>query len=202
VRHGNNYYHRDLNFVLSFPEGWIIDYNSYYIIRAISRDKQALLQIEPESLAKELSPEEYLKSRVKVSTLDQSSAIKGLTMPSYTGVVSESPAFGKHKTRAAVVYYNNKRFLFQGATKENSAFTVNDPLFLATIRSLRALTDKEKLLAEGQRVHMVRARVSDTFAGLARTSSLDNDSESVLRLINNKFPDGEPQAGELIKIIE
>ncbi len=202
VRHGNNYYHRDLNFALSFPEGWVIDYNSYYIIRAISRDKQALLQVEPESLAKELSPEEFLKSRMKVPALDQASPVKGLALPSYTGVVPESPAFGKHKTRAAVVYYNGKRFLFQGSTKETGAFTVNDPLFLATIRSLRALTDKEKLLAAGRRVHMVRARVSDTFAGLARTSSLDNDSESVLRLINNKFPDGEPQAGEIIKIID
>jgi hypothetical protein len=28
------------------------------------------------------------------------------------------------------------------------------------------------------------------------------DPESMLHLINNKFPDGEPQAGELIKIIE
>ena len=180
----------------------MIDYNSYYIIRASSRDKQAMLQVEPESLVKELSPEEFLKARMKVPALDQAGSIKGLALPSYTGVVPESPAFGKYKTRAAVVYYDSKRFLFQGATKETGAFTVSDPLFLATIRSLHALTDKEKHLAEGQRVRMVRARVSDTFAGLARTSSLDNDSESILRLINDKFPDGEPQAGESIKIIE
>ena len=202
VRHGNRYYHRDLNFALSFPEGWVIDYNSYYIIRAISRDKQAMLQVEPENLVKELSPEEFLKARMKVPALDQASSIKGLALPSYTGVVPESPAFGKYRTRAAVVYYNSKRFLFQGTTKETGAFTVSDPLFLATIQSLHALTDKEKHLAEGQRVRMVRARVSDTFAGLAKTSSLDNDSESILRLMNDKFPDGELQAGEFIKIIE
>ncbi len=202
VRHGNHYYHRDLNFALSFPEGWMIEYNSYYIIRAVSRDKQAMIQVEPETLVKELSPEEFLKARLKISTLDQASPVKGMTQPSYTGVVPESPAFGKYKTRAAAVYGNNQRFLFQGATKESGNFAVNDPLFLATIRSLHPLTDKEKHLAQGVHVHLVRARPGDTFAGLAKTSALDDYSESILRLINDKFPDGEPKAGETIKIIE
>lgn len=201
VRHGNNYYHRDLNFALSFPKGWVIEYNSYYIIRVVSPDKQSMLQIEPESLAKELSPQEFLKARMKL-TLDQASTISGLALPSYTGVAPESPAFGKNKTRAAVVYFNDKRFVFQGAVKETGAFTNNDPLFLATIRSLRALTDKEKQLATGVRLHIARAKPEDTFTTLAQKSSLDNYSETILRLINNKFPNGEPQAGEFIKTIE
>ena len=201
VRHGNNYYHRDLNFALSFPKGWVIEYNSYYIARAVSPDKQSMLQIESESLKQELSPQEFLKTHMKV-TLDQAGAVPGLALPSYTGVASESPAFGKNKTRAAVVYFNKKRFVFQGAVKESSAFTNNDPQFLATIHSLRTLTDKEKLLATGVRLHIARAKSQDTFAALAQKSSLDNYSETILRLINNKFPDGEPQAGEFIKNIE
>lgn len=202
VRHGNKYYHRDMDFTLNFPDGWVVEYNSYYIIRAVSRDKQAMLQIEPETLVKDISPEDLLKSRMKVSALDQGNPVKGLASPSYTGVVNESPTLGKYKTRAAVVYFNNKRFLFQGAARESSAFATHDPLFLATIRSLRTLTEKEKLLAQGTRLHVVRAQAGDTFATLAQKSSLDSYSEPILRLINNKFPDGEPVAGESIKIIE
>lgn len=202
VRHGNNYYHRDFDFALSFPKDWIIEFNSSYIIRAYSLDKRAMLQVEPENLAKELSPEEFLKARMKVSALDQATTIKGLASPSYTGIVPESPAFGKYKTRAAVVYYNNKRFLFQGAVKEIPAFTTYDTLFLDTIRSLHALTDKEKYLAQGRRIRTLRARAGDTFVSLAQKSPLNEYSEATLRLINDKFPDGEPAAGELIKIIE
>jgi predicted Zn-dependent protease len=202
VPHGNHYYHRNLNFALSFPEGWAIEYNSYYIIRAVSRDKQAMLQVEPEKLVKELSPEEFLRTRMKASAPDQTNPIEGMTQPSSTGVVAESPAFGKYKTRVAVVYFNDQRFLFQGATKEGGVFAVNDPLFMAAIRSLHALTDKEKHLADGMHVRLVRARAGDTFAGLAKTAALDDYGESVLRLINDKFPDGEPSAGETIKTIE
>ena len=49
---------------------------------------------------------------------------------------------------------------------------------------------------------ILRAGPGDSFASLAKKYPLKNDGESLLRLINDKFPDGEPRAGELIKIIE
>jgi predicted Zn-dependent protease len=51
------------------------------------------------------------------------------------------------------------------------------------------------------RVHVVRARPGDTFASLAKKSPITNYSESMLRLINDKYPEGEPRPGEFIKII-
>lgn len=202
VRHGNNYYHRDFNFALSIPANWVIEFNSYYMIRVVSRDNQATLQIESEGQTQEISANEFLKTRMKVSEFDQAGPVKGLALTSYTGVVPESPTLGTNKTRAGVVYFNNRRYLFQGTVKEPGAFIANDPLFLSTARSLRALTDKEKRLAGGLRVHTAHAKVGDTFAALAQQSAQVHYSESILRLINDKFPDGEPQTGEFIKIIE
>ncbi len=202
VRRGNNYYHRDFNFALNIPEGWEIEFDSYHILRAISRDKQAKLQIESEVQAPELTAKEFLNTRMKVPELDQAGPVKGQALTSYTGVVPESPTLGVNKTRAAVVYFNNRRFLFQGTVQNPGAFAVNDSLFLSTARSLRALTDKEKRLAGGLRVRTARAQTGDTFASLAQKSAQVPYSEATLRLINGKYPDGEPQAGELIKIIE
>ena len=202
VRRGNHYYHRDFNFALSLPEGWEIEFDSYHVLRAVSRDKQAKLQIESEVQAPELTAKEFLNARMKVSELDQAGPVKGQALTSYTGVVPESPTLGTNKTRAAVVYFNNRHFLFQGTAQDPGAFAVNDPLFLATARGLRALTDKEKRLAGGLRLRTARATTGDTFATLAQKSAQVPYSESILRLINNLFPDGEPKAGELIKIIE
>jgi predicted Zn-dependent protease len=59
----------------------------------------------------------------------------------------------------------------------------------------------EKALA-GPRVRIVTAGAKDSFAELAKNSTLKDNAEPTLRLINGMYPDGEPMAGELIKIIE
>ena len=201
VRHGNHFYHRDANFALDFPEGWMLE-NDAHAVRAVSQDKQAILQVDIEDLKKDINLAEYLNSRMRVSALEQSGPLNGMAWLSYTGVAPNSPYFGHRKTRAAAIDYNKIRLFFQGTTKETGSFAATDPAFLAAIRSLHALTDKEKRIAYGQHVNVIPARQGMTFASLAKSSPLSEYGESVLRLINNKFPDGEPQAGELIKIIE
>jgi predicted Zn-dependent protease len=49
---------------------------------------------------------------------------------------------------------------------------------------------------------VIKARAGDTFAALAKRSPLNTYAELTLRLINDKFPTGEPDTGETIKIIE
>jgi len=201
VRYGNSFYHRDMNFALDFPAGWQLE-NTPQAIRAGSPDKTAILIVQAEESTKELPPNDFLNLRMNFIALDQAGPVEGISMPSYTGIASASPAFGRRRTRVATLYFNNRRFLFQGATKDPGTFAATDTLFLSAIRSLRPLTDKEKKLAEGMRVHAVRARPGDTFASLAKKSPITNYSESLLRLINDKYPDGELQPGEFIKIIQ
>ena len=101
---------------------------------------------------------------------------------------------------------NNKRLLFLGATQKPEAFASADKLFLNTMRGLHSLSAEEKRIAldrgAGARVRLVQVKAGESFVMLAKQSSLGKDSESILRLINNKFPDGEPSAGVLIKIIQ
>lgn len=201
VRYGSNFYHRDMNFALRFPPGWLLE-NSKHTLRAVSLDGKAIMQVEAEDMAKELPVDEFLKIRMKGSALEQTGPVEGITSPSSTGILARSPVFGKHKTRVAAVYHNNKRFLFQGAAKETDSFAAADLLFLATVRSLHTLTEREKTLAEGLHLRVVPARPADTFASLARQSPINEHAETTLRLINDKFPDGEPKAGESIKIVE
>ena len=49
---------------------------------------------------------------------------------------------------------------------------------------------------------MVRAKDGDTFERLAGTVDLGRYGEEELRLLNDMYPDGEPEAGQLLKIIE
>jgi predicted Zn-dependent protease len=125
-----------------------------------------------------------------------------MKLPSVTGTATLAGPFGRRETRVAAVHHGQNAFIFFGAAKDPAAFQRLDAGFLATAASLRPLKPEEKKLAEGRRLRLIPARPGDRFAALAGKSSLDRYVESTLRLINGKYPDGEPAAGELVKIIE
>ena len=49
---------------------------------------------------------------------------------------------------------------------------------------------------------MVTAKAGMTMAGLAKTSPLNPDAESQLRLLNNLYPAGEPTPGQRLNIVQ
>jgi predicted Zn-dependent protease len=197
------FYHRDLNLALAFPEGWQIE-NSPDAIVGRTPQKDALVMVKILALPSDSSSslESFLKGQVKLSAQFQGKPIADVKLPSVTGTDRLASPFGKRETRVSAIHYDQNAYLFFGAAKEPAAFARFDPDFIAVAASLRPLKLAEKPWAEGQRLRLVRARAGDTFAGLAKASPLTEYSEPTLRLINGQYPEGEPRAGEFIKIIE
>jgi predicted Zn-dependent protease len=160
------------------------------------------LQLRGEDLNKRVTPEEYLKGLLKVRNLKSEGPIQGTTLPSYSGVTPLNTPFGRRDARVSVVFLDNRAFLFLAAAKNDAAFAKHEGQFLSAARTLHALKPEEKQIAEGLKLRVVRAGKGETFANLAAKSPVTNYAESVLRLINNKFPAGEPAPGEAIKTIQ
>ena len=57
-------------------------------------------------------------------------------------------------------------------------------------------------VANDQRIAVVVAKPDDTFKTLAQKSSISRYAEETLRVINGMHPNGEPRAGDYIKIIQ
>lgn len=201
VRHGTSFYHREMNFGLRFPQGWRLE-NTPKSVAAQAPNQEAVLQLRAEDLNKREAPEEFLKARLNVSKLKNGGPLAGSDSPSYTGIARLKTPYGQRDTRVSVVYLGNRAFVLLGATKAADGLSTFDEKFLATARSLQPLTAEEKRLAEGLRLRIIRPGGGDTFAKLAAKSPISNYAESVLRLINDKFPAGEPAAGEKLKIIQ
>lgn len=68
--------------------------------------------------------------------------------------------------------------------------------------AVRPLTADERVHAEGRRVKIDIATPGLTFRSLAARVQDDPYTESRLRLMNDKYPSGEPAAGDRIKLIE
>ena len=201
VRHGADFYHRDLDFAVGFPRGWRLE-NSPEAVTAASRDGDAIMQLRLEDLNQRLTPRAYMQERLKLGALKREGPLEGTSLPAHTAVSFITTPFGKRDARVTVLYYNNKAFAFFGAARDPAAFDKTDPLFLATARSLRPLAARERRLAEGLRLRIRGAAAGASFAELAKKSPLNQHAEPILRLLNDKFPRGEPRAGEQIKIIE
>ncbi len=201
VRRGTSFYHRDLNFAVDFPAGWKIANNPKSVL-ATAPAGAALLDLATADIGKTANPREFMTARLKLGDLTREGAVEGTQLPSHTAVSYINTPFGKRNARVSVVYLGPRAYVFHGATKASEELDKIDPLFLATAKSLRPLNAQEKKLAEGLLIKVRKAAAGETFAGLARKSPLTSYSESILRLINARFPEGEPKPGDIIKVIE
>lgn len=201
IRKGSTFYHRDMNFAVQFPQGWRLE-NAPDAVTAQSPSRDALIRLQAEDLNRRESPEEYLKTRLGNNALRDGAPLPGMTLPSYSGLLTANTPFGRRDVRASVILRDNRAFLFLAVAKTDGVAKQYREAFLETARSLHSLSPAEGRVAEGLRVRVIEASGRETFAQLAMTVPVTNYAESVLRLINDKYPAGEPTPGQSIKIIQ
>ena len=64
------------------------------------------------------------------------------------------------------------------------------------------MTKDEIAKAKGLRIKVIRFRSGMSYNDLANNSPLGRYAEGKLRLLNGHYPVGEPEVGDLIKIVE
>lgn len=194
IRSENHFYHLSMNFAVDFPEKWHIN-NKPDSLQAIAPDGEAVIEMGAADLNRQLSPEQFIKQRLKITTIRSGQAFESHGLSGYTGI-----ALSQNKTiRVGVVYLNDKAFIFFGGTESSNMFSSYDPAFLTTIKSLHRLRDDEVKLAQELKIQIVKVGKSDNYAAWAKQSRISNSPIEQLRLLNGDYPDGELQPGQLVK---
>ncbi len=103
---------------------------------------------------------------------------------------------------AAVLYHRDNAYVFSGAFRTQAMHAKHAETLRASVRSFHPITEAERALAKPLAIRLITASADTRFAALAKTSPLGRHAESTLRLINNRYPTGEPAVGQLIKIVE
>jgi predicted Zn-dependent protease len=101
-----------------------------------------------------------------------------------------------------VIYHGKHAYVLQAQAKARDKLGAQRDAIFDTVRSFHAITADERKLVKPLGIRVITARQGDTYAKLAQGSPLGKSAESYLRLINAQYPDGEPQAGQRIKIVE
>ena len=190
VVRNNRFYHGELGIALQFPEAWQV-HNLPDALVAVSPGGEAMLQMKMDQKPRG-TPVEYARRMVGSSANVQRLDLDGLSAATF-----ELP-----NTMGGVVYHNKYAYILQAQSKASGGLKAHRKDILETVRSFHALTAEERKLVRPLGIRVITARQGDTYAGLAHNSPLGKSAESYLRLINAQYPDGEPQAGQRIKIVE
>ena len=93
-------------------------------------------------------------------------------------------------------------FLFRGEAGPNIDVDAFRAVFVETLKTLRGMTAADVHMANTRRVKVLVANPHDTYAKLASRTAIRRYPEESLRLLNGGHPNGEPRAGDFVKIVE
>lgn len=192
----NTFYHGEFGLALPFPAGWKIQ-NSTKNVAAQSPDRTALLDLRSAGRA-EGTPANVLR---RVLKLGSGSEVTPMTIGDLPAAVAATTISGK-PTRVTVVFLGKSAFAVGQQANSTETFSRHSAAMDAAVRSFHPMTAQERALAQPLRLRVITARASLTFAELARSSPLGRFAEKHLRVLNALYPDGEPAAGQSLKIVE
>jgi predicted Zn-dependent protease len=195
VRDGG-FYHAELGIALKFPKGWRIR-NSPAKVQAQSAKGDAVIELLSAGPAQG-TPEQTLRKALKLPFGADTQKVEINGIPAaFTTINANGRA-----ARAVAIHHDGKAYLF-GAVAANAQVMnriqseVDD-----SIKSFHAIAGPERKLATPRTLQTTTAKPGASFAELARASSLDKYAEAQLRLINARYPEGEPVPGQKLKIVE
>jgi predicted Zn-dependent protease len=203
VVRSSRFYHGSLGFTVAFPSGWAVQ-NLQREVIASSPQKDAVLKLSAMPPPPNVKPGEFLARSLSGVPLSQTEPIKVNGLDGYTAIARDValPWGNRGPARYAVVYYNGLAYVFMGGTRLTSAFSASDPLLLSSIKTFRRLRDNEFQLAEPRRIALLKATPQTRILALAAKSPIEKYPAERLRLLNDLYPDKEPEPGQWLKVVD
>lgn len=201
VLRGRNFYHAGLGFAMQLPRDWNVQNRPDHLL-VTAPAGAAIMQVGVEDLNKRITPREFMLTRLNLKKLDNERPLTIHGLEAHTGIAPINTSFGSRPARFTVIYFNNRAYIVAGVAKDPETMAEYDPHFTATAQSFHAMTDNERILAKPLRLKTIRAESDIRFSELAGGSPLETFPEEQLRLINAMYPQGEPQPGMLLKVVE
>jgi predicted Zn-dependent protease len=99
-------------------------------------------------------------------------------------------------TRKRLVY------ILAGSGQFDLKKIASDRDFIATIFSFDVMDTDDRKVAKVPKIQVVRAEEGTTMESLAEQSPITNYAVDKLRVMNGLYPNGQPEPGQLIKIVD
>lgn len=199
IPRGNRFYHRKLNFSFAYPEGWLIENQSGRVL-GYAPQGAAEIQLTVEDLNKRIPPGQFARERLNMGDLREEKTFEVNGLTAYSALAPKG-VLSRWNARLGIVYHEGRAYVLWGEPKDGKEPAGFGVQFDATLRSFHALRADEMEAAREWKIRLMKAGRDTRYPALAAQSPLGADAPALLRLINQHYPDGEPAAGETLKVI-
>ncbi len=201
---GSTYYNGGLRVVLAFPENWDVRNTPTEIRGQAPFGTDVRISVQRQNPpSEEQTPAEYISETLKRDDVENGQYVEVNVYAGHTADIKLVDGSSAVAQKIAVVYKDGGVYLFRGELGPNggdeAAF---EEAWLAVLSGFRAMLAEDLKVANDQRIAVIIAKPDDTFKSLAQKSSLSGYAEETLRVINGMHPNGEPRAGDYIKIVQ
>lgn len=200
IPRGNHFYHRKLDFSFAYPEGWLIENQSGRVL-GYAPQGAAEIQLTVEDLNKRIEPGKFARERLNMSDLREEKTFEVNGLKAYSALAPKG-VFNSWNARLGIVYHDGRAYVFWGEPKDGKEPPDFAKHFDTTLRSFHKLRADEAEAAREWKLRLLKADSSTRYQSLTARSPLGTDAEAQLRLINQHYPQGEPKAGEMLKIVQ
>lgn len=192
--------HPGLDFVLSFPSGWVLQ---NLPDRLIAREPGGFAQMQvalapvddaatPDAVLQKLGVREFVGG--KRFSAGDAAGLTGLTRVAVQGQARTA--------RLSVLLHGGRAFVITGVTARDPDMAQFDPTFVAVAQQFRRLSEEERKRAVPRRLRVVDLKGGVTWAGLAKASPLKRLAEAQLRLLNAAEAGATAPTMRRIKVVE
>ena len=203
---GQVYYHGRLGFVLEAPAGWtLVDTPTKLTMYMPGGAVQGFLSMQLENVPEGYSAEDIITKVIKPGTLKNGAkrTIKDgeKELEAYSATV-DSAASSLGASEIAVVIKDGRAHVFRAETRELTAVDALRKGLTFAMEHLRTITYADLKIANTERIVLYEAQPGDTYEALAKQTPIPANGANELRLLNGDFPNGEPRAGDRIKLVK
>jgi predicted Zn-dependent protease len=193
---GHLFSHPDLAFAIELPVDWKV-HNNEAFLQARNPDNEALVQIGVVSLEKDESLVALLKRLTRNKELEVFKREYGVT--ANTKIKPKSG--DSQPARISAIELDNRQVLTLMGTSQKEQFVDSDSHFKAVNTSFRRLTPGQVEAIQVPRLEILVRQSGHNFSSLAQRSAINYEAESILRLLNRAFPQGDITSLKALKII-
>jgi predicted Zn-dependent protease len=201
---GNTFYHPELKFKFSFPDGWKLE-NSPLQVSITPSDQKALILFT-------MSNQKTLESAVDTTITQYKLTLQGSKKTTVNGLqaivtqckqVSQDQSTGATQTNMVLSYFISHGgliYVFHGVSAE-ADFNTYSSIMNSSMTTFSDLTDASKINVKPKKVEIVKVQRAGTLSDAFVYYRVPQKQYNELALLNDIELTDQVQVGKLIKII-
>jgi predicted Zn-dependent protease len=197
----NRFYHPDLRFQFSFPQGWDVQ-NTKQSVTFVEPEGKAAIELTLVPPEEGQTPEDvaYSISRQEGIALIEGSRLRINGNSAYLGRYRLQSSSSSIEVLASFIAYGKNLYQLAGMTS-SSQYNSFSNTFDRTIRDFRPLTDSRIMSVQPDRLRIYRAKKGETIRGLWKSKPQSRISVDDIALLNRLDPDQALSAGAPVKLM-